>query len=157
MDETRRVDAWRYRGVRALVILHEHELRRYVETWKAAKARGATPPGADTEPAATLEDALAHVLYWARDYLVWSCENLGLPDPGVAPNPEAGDIAREVDGYVEHLLDRWRAPFREVPAEAFYEPYRTRWGRMLPVEALLEHAVVHPMRHRFQLEEPTET
>ena len=30
--------------------------------------------------------------------------------------------------------------------------FRTRWGEFFSVETMLEHAVVHPMRHRIQLE-----
>jgi hypothetical protein len=31
--------------------------------------------------------------------------------------------------------------------------HTSRWGAPMNVEAMFEHAVVHPMRHRFQLEE----
>jgi uncharacterized damage-inducible protein DinB len=154
MDNAMRIEAWQYRGVRALVTLHERELSRFTDTWKTAKARDVALPGTKHTPETTLEDVLVHVLHWARDYLVWSCEKLQLPDPGCAPIPEVSVVARKVDAYVEHLLARWKEPFRELPEDAFCEPvYRTRWGSHYPVEALLEHAVVHPMRHRLQLEE----
>jgi hypothetical protein len=151
---TMRGDAWTYRGVRALVILHQRELLRFIERWKAAKARGVSLAGTTYESGMTLETLVVHVLHWARDYLVWSCENLRLPDPTCPPIPAPGDVARELDTYVEHLLACWKEPFRALPEDVFYEPqYRTRWGHHYPVEALLEHAVVHPMRHRLQLEE----
>jgi uncharacterized damage-inducible protein DinB len=148
MNDPVSADAWEYRGARALVILHERELRQFVETWKAARARGTSLARM------TLEDLLVHVLHWARDYLVWSCEKLELPDPACRPVPGVDDVARVVDDYLEHLLQRWREPFRTLPEEAFCDrQYVTRWGRPYAVEALLEHAVVHPMRHRLQLEE----
>jgi hypothetical protein len=154
MDEAMRIEAWQYRGARALVTLHERELRRFTDTWKEAISRDVALSGTKYDRETTLADVLVHVLHWARDYLVWSCEKLKLPDPGCAPIPEASAVAREVDAYVEHLLACWREPFRAVPEDAFYEPeYRTRWGSHYKVEALLEHAVVHPMRHRLQLEE----
>jgi uncharacterized damage-inducible protein DinB len=31
--------------------------------------------------------------------------------------------------------------------------HTSRWGAPMTVEAMLEHAVAHPMRHHFQLEE----
>lgn len=154
MEMASTTDAWRYRGVRAIVILHERELRRFVETWKTAKARGVSLSDTAYEPGMTLEDMLVHVLHWARDYVVWSCESLRLPDPACAPVPAPVDVGRELDAWVEDLLARWKEPFRALPEEVFYEPqHRTRWGNHYPVEALLEHAVVHPMRHRLQLEE----
>ena len=30
--------------------------------------------------------------------------------------------------------------------------YKSRWGEDYNIEQMLEHAVVHPMRHRIQLE-----
>jgi uncharacterized damage-inducible protein DinB len=151
------VDAWQYRGVRALVILHERELRRFFVTWKVAKATDLSLAGTLYPPGTSLDDVLVHVLHWARDYVTWSCEKLKLPDPECAPVPEPGEVAEKADAYLAHLLERWREPFRRLPDDLFYEPqYRTRWGSTLPVEALLEHAVVHPMRHRLQLEELTE-
>jgi len=46
-------------------------------------------------------------------------------------------VEREAEGYAEHLVERWRLPLVDV------------------AEARLEatHAVMHPLRHRFQLEE----
>jgi hypothetical protein len=154
MSEETGTDRWQYRGVRAIVILHERELRNFIDTWKAAKARDLSLSETTYEPDMTLEDVLVHVLHWARDYVVWSCEKLELPDPGIAPIPAVGEVAREVDSFVDHLLEHWREPFRALLEDAFWEPHhRTRWGKNLQVETLLEHAVVHPMRHRLQLEE----
>jgi hypothetical protein len=31
---------------------------------------------------------------------------------------------------------------------------RSRWGEDYSIEQMLEHAIVHPMRHRIQLERP---
>jgi hypothetical protein len=31
--------------------------------------------------------------------------------------------------------------------------HKTRWGEDMSCESMLEHAVMHPHRHRFQLEE----
>jgi hypothetical protein len=33
------------------------------------------------------------------------------------------------------------------------EEHTTRWGATLSIDGMLEHAVLHPARHRFQLEE----
>jgi hypothetical protein len=31
--------------------------------------------------------------------------------------------------------------------------YRSRWQTLYSIDAMLEHAVMHPIRHAFQLEE----
>jgi hypothetical protein len=57
------------------------------------------------------------------------------------------------DDYLEHVLERWREPLRDVPAERFVETHVSNWGEDFTLESMLEHAVVHPMRHALQLEE----
>jgi hypothetical protein len=145
---------YRYRGARALVLLHERELTAFVSDWKTARARGIALPGDAAGDENSLPTLLAHVLWWARDYLVWTCEKLGLPDPDVRPAPEPAAVETALDDYLPHLLERWRIPLAEVPAESFARPlHAARWGVEIQIEILLEHAVVHPMRHRLQLAE----
>ena len=63
-------------------------------------------------------------------------------------------IEAEVDDYLEHLLQQWRKPLVEVRGKRFYQPvYTAPWNVDYCIDALLEHALVHPMRHRFQLQE----
>jgi hypothetical protein len=81
------------------------------------------------------------------------CEKLGLPDPGVDPAPPPERAEEEAERYLEHLLVRWRTPLQDVEPKRFEEQYTTRWGDTLSIDAMLEHAVMHPVRHRFQLEE----
>ena len=93
---------------------------------------------------------LHHVLLCARGYLQWTCTQLGLPDPGIDPAPAPERAPDEAAGYLSHLLERWRAPLRDVPREAFRKPV-TQALTATNVEAMLEHAVMHPIRHTFQL------
>ncbi|KPK64952.1 MAG: hypothetical protein AMS21_06060 [Gemmatimonas sp. SG8_38_2] len=151
------LDRYQYMGARALVLLHEEELRRFVETWKTAKDAGIRITGCEDPNYESLEKLVAHVLWWARDYMTWVCDRLGLPDPEIRMVPRTDVIEVELDAYLEHLLDRWRSPLCDIPEEPFFGPqHTTRWGTELPIEALLEHAVVHPMRHRLQLLELVE-
>ncbi len=149
---------FRYRGVRSLVLLHEQELTSFVDAWRVARDTGVSLPPVEDPSYASLESLLAHVLWWARDYMVWACEKLGLPEPGIGATPTAEAVAAQLDDYLEHLLERWRQPLAAIPEEPFFRPqHTTRWGIEYPVEALLEHAVVHPMRHRLQLLELMES
>lgn len=145
---------FKYRGARVLAALHEEHLRRFVETWKTAKASGVGLPRVDDPDYVSFEALLRHVFRWARTYLRWICEQLGLPDPGIKTVPEADVIESEAPSYLEHLLDAWRSPLRDVEKRRFFKPeYVSPWGVKHSVEAMLEHAVMHPMRHRYQLEE----
>ncbi len=147
-----RTDTFQYLGARSLMLLHEQELRHFVATWRTARDAGIALTGYKDPNYESLNTLLTHVLWWARDYMVWACESLGRPDPEIGEVPPPDAIVAELDTYLEHLLGRWRAPLSGIPEELFFRPqHTTRWGSDLPVEALLEHAVVHPMRHRLQL------
>lgn len=140
-------------GARALVALHERHLRAWVATWQRARAvRVALPATADPDYA-SLEHLGVHVLGCARHYLTWSCDVLGLPDPGIQPTPQPELVAEETDVYLDHLLILWRAPLADVAPDRFEaEDHASRWGNLYSVDAMLEHAVMHPMRHAYQLE-----
>ncbi len=85
--------------------------------------------------------------------MTWLCEKLGLPDPGIDEAPEPEAVERDADRYLEHLLERWRKPLAGVEEEQLQTTSKTRWGEDMTCEGMLEHAVMHPIRHRFQLEE----
>jgi hypothetical protein len=66
----------------------------------------------------------------------------------------SGPMVRDADDYMEHVLERWRAPLREVPDEKLETPeYPSRWRTRYCIDSMLEHAVMHPIRHAFQLDE----
>jgi hypothetical protein len=144
---------YRYRGARALVLLHDEALRELLPAWRRAKAAGVRLPVTTDPDYASLETLLYHVLRSARGYMTWMCEKLGLPDPGIEAAPEPSRVEQEAGPWVEHLLDRWRLPLAGIEEERFTATFKTRWGVDMSLESMLEHAVLHPMRHRFQLEE----
>ena len=69
--------------------------------------------------------------------------------------PDAMDIVRDADSYMEHVLERWAAePLREISDEQLETPeYPSHWRTRYCVDSMLEHAVMHPIRHAFQLDE----
>jgi len=138
-----------------MVHLHEEHLRRFVQTWRLALATPVTLPSTDDPSYASLETLGRHVLRAAGGYLVWVCEVLKLPDPGIRPAPDVTAIIRDADDYMEHVLERWCAePLREVSGQQLETPeYPSRWQTRYSIDAMLEHAVMHPIRHAFQLDE----
>ena len=143
---------FRYRGARACILLHEQHIRQFVETWKQFKAEGITLPQSKFSQYDSYEALLHHVVSLAGKYMNWVCEKLELPDPGIEPCPGLDRIEAEVDSYLDHLLARYRLPLVEVPGKSFYQPgYPAPWGVDYCLDAMMEHAVMHPLRHRFQL------
>jgi hypothetical protein len=138
-----------------MVLLHEEHLRRFIQTWRLALEVPVSLPSTADPAYASLGALGRHVLSAAGGYLVWTCEMLKLPDPGVGPAPDAPAIVHAADGYLDHVLERWQAePLREISDEQLETPeYPSRWGTRYSIDAMLEHAVMHPIRHAFQLDE----
>jgi uncharacterized damage-inducible protein DinB len=144
---------YRHRGVRALVLLHEKELRALLPIWRKAKAAKVQLPSTTNPAYASLETVLRHALQAARSFMTWMCEKLELPDPGIDEAPEASRTEAEAERYVERLLERWRLPLAGLDEKGASASFKTQRGEDRTIMGMLEHAVAHPMRHRFQLEE----
>jgi hypothetical protein len=145
---------YRSRAVRALVLFHEEHLRRFVHTWRLALETSVSLPPTGDPAYASLGALGRHVLGAAGGYMVWMCEVLTLPDPGIRSAPDAAAMVRDAEDYIEHVLERWRAPLREVSNERLETPeYPSRWQTRYSIDSMLEHAVMHPIRHAFQLDE----
>jgi uncharacterized damage-inducible protein DinB len=142
-----------YRGARALVLLHERYLREFIVVWREAKVADLRLPQVDDPDYASLDHVMRHVLRAARGYMTWMCQVLGLPDPEIRATPEAERIVAGVAEYLDHLLEQWRAPLAKVDEKCFNTVAKARWGVDMAVESMLEHAVMHPIRHTFQLQE----
>lgn len=151
MDE---LPKYRYRGALVAVKLHERYMQKFLETWGMAKKSGVALPQTNDPNYASLDTLLRHVLWWAREYMIWICEMLKLPNPEIRPTPEADVIEAEAENYLEHLLQQWRKPLSQVSEDRFFKPqFTSRWKIDYCIDAMLEHAVMHPIRHRFQLKE----
>ena len=58
-------------------------------------------------------------------------------------------------GYMTWMCEvLWRAPLREVSDDRLETPeYPSQWKTRYCIDSMLEHAVMHPVRHAFQLDE----
>lgn len=144
---------YEYAGARALVALHDHHLRSCMDVWDRARRANVTMPATEDPDYASIESVGVHLLGCGRHYMTWCCEMLELPDPGIEPAPTTATIAADGRDYLEHVLARWRTPLAALPEAAFdAKDHPSRWGRLYSIDAMLEHAVMHPIRHEYQLE-----
>ena len=128
-------------------------MRGLLSAWRRAKDAHIKLPPSDNPAYASLDTVMHHALKAARNMLTWICEKLELPDPGIEETPEPSRLDAEAEAHVEHLLARWRLPLAQVEAKQLEAIHKDRSGRDTSLIARLEHAVLHPQRHRFQLEE----
>ncbi len=140
-------------AVRSCVELHEIEINRFFETWEAFRASGLPLPET-SDPAYHSPDHLGgHVLRSARNYLTWIGECVKRPVSDVDSDTDRESIARKGRVFLDGVLAAWRRHLAELEdAELAPATYPSRWGEDYNIEQMLEHAVVHPMRHRIQLE-----
>jgi uncharacterized damage-inducible protein DinB len=136
-----------------MVALHATYLREFLDTWRRFDARGIALPATRNPNYASREALLAHVLGAAARYLTWMCEQLALPRPAVEEYPEASGFADRAEEYMESVLAAWEGPLRGVTEEqADNQAFVSRWGIPYSIDAMLEHAVMHPIRHAYQLD-----
>lgn len=147
-------EEYSYRGARALVLLHEEHINSFWEIWQQAKTKGVLLPETSDPDYESMETLLVHVLRSAGGYMRWICQKLELGDPQIGQVPTADKIEKEAEKYMEHLFERWRIQLISIKEEKFFgEVYKSNWGVDYCIEAMLEHAVMHPIRHEFQLKE----
>lgn len=145
---------FRSRAVRSLVELHEREMQSFHEAWKRFVAADLPMPEAHGDESYASRERLAgHVLMAARGYLVRIGEWVGRPVNDVDASQDAAEIAARFAAFEGGVLAAYRRHLAELTdPELEPQTHRTRQGDLMSVEQLLEHAVVHPMRHRIQLE-----
>ena len=118
------------------------------------KVKGVTLPPTKNPDYESFDQILHHVVFRARENMLWICKNLELPEPQFDPVPDAAELEHRVDNYLDRLLVQMRTPLTEVRGRDFYfKTYTSAWKTDYCIDAMLENLVIHPMRHRFQLEE----
>jgi hypothetical protein len=101
----------------------------------------------------TIQTVMRHVVRAGFGYANYIRKELGIPEGrSGAELVSVGEVAGEVDAmltYMAETLDgRWTMSDDEITALKM----QVRWGPTYDLEQLLEHAIVHVLRHRRQVE-----
>ena len=140
-------------AVRSCVELHAVELNRFYEVWQAFRAAGASLPSTSDPNYASAAHLGGHVFRAARNYLTWIGSCVKRPVTDVDLDDDTVRIAGKGRAFVDEVLAAWRRHLVALEdGELAGGTYKSRWGEDYNVEQMLEHAIVHPMRHRIQLE-----
>lgn len=148
------MDEFKSRAAQNLVELHERELQAFVATWRRFVASGKPMPEARGDASyQSAEHLVAHVQGAARSYLLWIRLQLEKPIDDLRLTRDPAVIVPQLDAFMEETLDGWRRHLASLEDEQLApRQYISRWGEPHTIEQMLEHAVVHPMRHGIQLE-----
>ncbi len=143
---------YKYKGAEALIRLHEEHLLSFIEAWKATKKANIKFPITNDSDYQSLEHLLLQVVRSSRGYILWICEKLNLPELIIDVSPKLEEIENVIDNYILHLLEEWKVPLANVDEKRFFDlTYKSNWETEYCIEAMLEHAVMHPIRHEYQL------
>jgi hypothetical protein len=141
-----------YSGAKALAELHERHLRSFLEEWRLAKKQGVGLPKSEDPAYRSLEALLLHVMSCASRYIGWAAEALEIPPPAPPELPGEDEIEAAADRVLEAILQTWCVPLADLPERGFVSgTHKAWWGTPYCVDAMLEHAVMHPLRHEWQL------
>jgi uncharacterized damage-inducible protein DinB len=140
-------------AVRSCVELHEIEMNRFFEVWQAFRAARITLPETRDPNYGSADHLGGHVLRAARNYLTWVGECVNRPVTDVDLDNEQVSVATKGRAFLDEVLAAWRRHLALLEDhELAPATFKSRWGEDYNVEQMLEHAIVHPMRHRIQLE-----
>jgi len=110
-------------------------------------------PQTKDEDCRSVQTIMSHVVRAAYGYADYIREQLSVestrPQPGLLSRQESLEqLAAALRYTVETLDGRWEMSDEEVAGIVI----RSRWGPVYDLEGMLEHAVVHVLRHRRQIE-----
>ncbi len=101
----------------------------------------------------SIQTVLGHVVRAGYGYAGYIRETYGIeakrPEAAVAKRLESLNQLEVMLAYTAATLEgKWELSDEEIMAVKI----RSRWGAMYDLEQLLEHAIVHVLRHRRQIE-----
>jgi len=142
---------FRHRGVAALVALQGIHLQNFYNTWKEAAENEIILPQTTDPDYKSLDTLLFHVFNSSKNYVLWICRNLNIPMPEIHNVPNVAVIRKNASLYLEHLSGEWKNPLKVLDEKALDKVFKSNSGIDTSIEAMLEHAVMHPIRHEYQL------
>lgn len=142
---------YKHQGIKMLVSLHEENFKLFYKTWCNAKEKNLTLPKVNDPNYESLDALLLHIFNCARMYMNWMCKNLKI-DSEISDPPAVENIYVQSETYLEELLLVWNTALSQVDRIKFNRTsYLSPWEMPYTIEGMLEHAVLHLIRHREQL------
>ncbi|WP_187696415.1 DinB family protein [Xanthovirga aplysinae] len=101
----------------------------------------------------SIQTVICHVVqsgYTYANYIksVYSTEWLEYDHLINSPMEGIQELDKMLEYTIQSLEDKWDKPMEEIQSWEF----KTRWGVTYDIEQLMEHAIVHILRHRRQIE-----
>jgi uncharacterized damage-inducible protein DinB len=129
------------------------ELARLVERIPDDEFTRIVDSQTDDEDCRSVQTIMSHVVRAAYGYADYIREQLSIestrPQPRLLSRRESLEQLEAALQYTVETLDgRWEMSAEEIAGMVI----KTRWGPVYDLEGMLEHAIVHLLRHRRQIE-----
>ena len=149
-------ESYREGAIGALLDEYERavwELRGFVEQIAEDDALKVVDPETEDEDCRSVQTIMSHVVNAGYGYADLLRRQFDIPStrPPRALLPPRDYLAQldAVLAYTNETLEgRWRMTYEEISGAVI----KSGWGVTYDVEQLLEHAIVHVLRHRRQIE-----
>lgn len=145
------VSDYRCRAIGVLVDLHDIHMNKFLAAWKIAKEKNIKLPETSDTDYESLNTLLRHIFNSSGNYLRWITAKLDLPDPGINELQPAESINLYADEICRDLLEKWDTPLRGLSEDVLDKVFKSNLGIETSIESQLEHAVMHCIRHEYQL------
>ncbi|SFJ19724.1 hypothetical protein [Myroides guanonis] len=146
------------RAVNAILAEYERALNelQYVIVPISNKDLAATIDPHTSDPnGKSIRNILAHVIGSAFSYAIYIRESIdhAIPRPGLRHRDTALEYIRDLDEVIVFTRDTFKTIY-DYSLEKFDYPdkIKTKWGQSYDIEQMMEHAIVHVLRHRRQIE-----
>jgi uncharacterized damage-inducible protein DinB len=141
-------------------VMHEYEraiddLKQVIKDITPAKLSAIVDPDTENPNCLSIQTILTHVVTSGYYYSIYIGKlkdpNLKFPDPHM--HQEVAGYITDLDKVLKHTGETMKnlSP-DELNETEQQKKIRTRWGQYYSVDQMLEHAIVHILRHRFQIE-----
>ena len=149
-------DAYRNGAIGALMDEYERaaaELRRLIERIPEDDFVRVVDSRTKDEDCRSVQTIMSHVVRAAYGYADYIREQFSMtstrPQPKLLSREESFEqFDASLKYTVQTLEGKWEMSSEEISVTVI----KTRWGAVYDVEGLLEHAIVHILRHRRQIE-----
>jgi hypothetical protein len=141
-------------------VMHEYEkameeLKAVIKNVPPDKLAVIVDPDTENPNCLSIQTIITHVVTSGYYYSIYIGK---LKDPGLKfPEPvlhkNIAGYFSDLDSVLKHTGDTMKnfSP-EELDETEQHKKIRTRWGQYYSVDQMLEHAIVHILRHRFQIE-----
>jgi uncharacterized damage-inducible protein DinB len=131
------------------------ELQNSIEGISSEELISIVDPSTSNENCKSIQTILAHVVNSGFSYAIYiqSSKNVNSIRPDKILRSSIDEFKKDLD----EVLDFSYQTFTNIQDDELEEPddakkIKTFWGKVYDIEQLMEHAIVHILRHRRQIE-----